>query len=52
MVPAGLGATDLFDLVAALATIVAFLAWIFLLVAALVVGIRGIFRRSTSSLTA
>jgi hypothetical protein len=52
MVPAGLGAIGLFDLVSALATIVGFFAWIFLLVAALVVGIKGIFQRKETARTA
>jgi hypothetical protein len=49
MIPGGLSDLDLLGLVAALASIVAFFTWIFLLAAALVMTIREIFRRKAST---
>lgn len=48
MVPAGLGAKGALELIALLASIVAFFTWIFWLVAISVMGVRGIFQRKTA----
>jgi len=49
MVPAGLGVTDWPDFMAALASGVAFLVWVFLLVVTIVIGIKAVLLRRTNA---